>query len=88
MKIKILIIAFITSFILAGCESTEDNTGSDYGNGFRSVHDSFHGRKMALGLPVGVSLHGRRRLFREQGETLILCAHPFVGGGRFSKMQQ
>ena len=29
MKIKILIMAFILSFILVGCESTEDNTGSE-----------------------------------------------------------
>lgn len=52
------------------CGSAEDHPGGHNGNGIRSVHDSIHGREMALGLPVGVSLHGRRCIFRQPRKTL------------------
>ena len=45
--------------------SAEDHPGGHNGNGIRSVHDPLHGRKMAMGLPVGIPLHGRRSLFRQ-----------------------
>ena len=52
------------------CGSAEDHPGGHNGNGIRSVHDSIHGREMALGLSVGIPLHGRRCIFRQPRKTL------------------
>ena len=50
--------------------SAENHPGGHNGNGIRSVHDPLHGREVALGLPVGVPLHGRRGIFRQPRKTL------------------
>ena len=51
--------------IWAQCRPAEDNPRGHHGMRIRTVHDSFHGGEMALGLSLGFFLHGGSRLFRQ-----------------------
>ena len=52
--------------------AAQNHTGSHNRLRICSVHAALHGREVALGLPLGLSLHDRRRLFRKS-RAIVDC---------------